>query len=212
MLILKHRWYKEMSKFRNIALLSLVVLTLSVTGCSKAVENNTNGAALETTSEITSSESTGENLASEEVDPLTLLMNETYTIEGQEVTLVDGKAETEIAPDSATKMKTEIWGDPLISYLDNGTIDYAAVILISDGGGSGTFYYVASPIHQDDDYYISDAVFIGDRIEIESITTEDGQIVIDYLKHGEDQAMAEEPTEKVQDTFIIVDDILYKSE
>lgn len=206
-----------MSRFRNIALLSLVVLTLSITGCTKAVDQNVEGAQSSTATEASATdaaEQTSEDAKAVEAgDIIKALNNETYTIEGEEIALVDGKAETEIVPDSATKMKTEIWGDPIISYLEDGTVDYAAVILINDGGGSGTFYYVASPINKGEgDFYISDAIFIGDRIEIESITAADGQIVIDYLKHGENQAMAEEPTEEAQSTFVIVDDILNKVE
>lgn len=206
-----------MSRFRNIALLSLVVLTLSITGCTKAVDQNVEGAQSSTATEASATdaaEQTSEDAKAVEAgDIIKALSNETYTIEGEEIALIDGKAETEIVPDSATKMKTEIWGDPIISYLEDGTVDYAAVILISDGGGSGTFYYVASPINKGEgDFYISDAIFIGDRIEIESITAADGQIVIDYLKHGENQAMAEEPTEEAQSTFVIVDDILNKVE
>lgn len=206
-----------MSRFKNIALLSLVVLTLSITGCTKAVDQNVEGAQSSTATEASATdaaEQTSEDAKAVEAgDIIKALSNETYTIEGEEIALIDGKAETEIVPDSATKMKTEIWGDPIISYLEDGTVDYAAVILISDGGGSGTFYYVASPINKGEgDFYISDAIFIGDRIEIESITAADGQIVIDYLKHGENQAMAEEPTEEAQSTFVIVDDILNKVE
>lgn len=206
-----------MSRFRNIALLSLVVLTLSITGCTKAVDQNVEEAQSSTATEASATdaaEQTSEDAKAVEAgDIIKALSNETYTIEGEEIALIDGKAETEIVPDSATKMKTEIWGDPIISYLEDGTVDYAAVILISDGGGSGTFYYVASPINKGEgDFYISDAIFIGDRIEIESITAADGQIVIDYLKHGENQAMAEEPTEEAQSTFVIVDDILNKVE
>lgn len=206
-----------MSRFKNIALLSLVVLTLSITGCTKAVDQNVEEAQSSTATEASATdaaEQTSEDAKAVEAgDIIKALSNETYTIEGEEIALIDGKAETEIVPDSATKMKTEIWGDPIISYLEDGTVDYAAVILISDGGGSGTFYYVASPINKGEgDFYISDAIFIGDRIEIESITAADGQIVIDYLKHGENQAMAEEPTEEAQSTFVIVDDILNKVE
>lgn len=209
-----------MSKFRNIALLSLVVLTLSVTGCTKATEQSlddvTNNATTEVSeTEVIASESTeSSSKESEAVDLLADLGNRTYLIEGEEITLTDGKAETEIVPDSATKMKTEIWGDPLISYNEDGTVDYAAVILINDGGGSGTFYYVAAPINKGNgDYYISEAQFIGDRVKIESVLAgKDGDIVIDYLKHGEDQSMADEPTENAQSTFVIVDDILNKVE
>lgn len=203
-----------MSKFRNIALLSLVVLALSVTGCSKTAVESTDGNENESTVITETNEQTSDTSEVSDSDELLkAIYNETYLVEGEEVTLVEGKAETEIAPDSASKMKTEILGEPVFRYFEDGTVDYAAVILVTDSGGSGTFYYVATPISKEDgDFYISDAIFIGDRIKIESMTTEDGEIVIDYLEHGENQAMSEEPTEAVQSTYIIVDDILNKVE
>ena len=47
------------------------------------------------------------------------------------------------APDSATKIRTLIAGDMVEGDIDGDGDKDAALILVHDPGGSGTFYYVA---------------------------------------------------------------------
>ena len=69
--------------------------------------------------------------------------NATYIIEGEEVMLQDGHAEKEAAPGSATKIITSIFGELTKGDVDGDGDDDAALLLVRDLGGSGTFYYLA---------------------------------------------------------------------
>lgn len=106
--------------------------------------------------------------------------NTTYYIEGSQVTLKDGYAEKEIAPGSATKIKTSIFAQAPAGDLNGDGINDVAVILVQDPGGSGTFYYVAAVINTGSGHHGTNAVFIGDRIAPQTTEIQDGQIIVNY--------------------------------
>ncbi len=91
--------------------------------------------------------------------------NGTYLIDGELVTLVDGRAETEIAPDSASKDVTKYSDQYIVTDINNDGIQDIAFFLSQESGGSGTFYYVAAQMSSAEGYQGSDAFFIGDRIK-----------------------------------------------
>ena len=64
-----------------------------------------------------------------------------YVIDGETFALVDRKVSKEIAPGSASKQTVEIFGQPVYGDLTGDGIQDAALMLTSDGGGSGIFYY-----------------------------------------------------------------------
>src|SRR6185295_1067652 len=67
--------------------------------------------------------------------------NTGYTVDGQTVMLVEGKSETPAAPGSATKITTTIFGEPVRGDVNGDGVNDAALILVQNSGGSGTFYY-----------------------------------------------------------------------
>lgn len=91
-----------------------------------------------------------------------------YVIEGQLVTLVDGVAETEAAPGSATKIVTKYFGNELMTDLDGDGRQDVAFILTQDRGGSGTFYYAVAALNSERGYLGSDGYLLGDRIAPQS--------------------------------------------
>src|SRR6185503_4941909 len=123
-------------------------------------------------------------------DPL----NATYTLDGQPVTLVNGKAETPVAPGSATKSTTTIFGQPILGDLNgDGKLD-AAVILVQNPGGSGTFYYIAAAINTADVAEGTNAVLLGDRIAPQTTAIKNGQIIENYADRKPGEPMTAAPS------------------
>lgn len=91
-----------------------------------------------------------------------------YIIEGQRVQLVDGVAEVEAAPGSATKVVTRYFGNELVTDLDGDGRQDVAFILTQDRGGSGTFYYAVAALNTERGYLGSDGYLLGDRIAPQS--------------------------------------------
>jgi len=129
------------------------------------------------------------------------IKNATYRIESEEVALVDGKAEEEAAPGSATKIITQTTEYMIEGDLQHGTgatLD-GAVVLTQDPGGSGTFYYVGATLQQADGIYVAadEAYLLGDRIDIKEIKIEDRVIYVTYLDRNEEDSMTDIPTVEV---------------
>ncbi len=123
-------------------------------------------------------------------DPL----NTTYTIEGKEVRLINGYHEEQTAPGSATKIKTRVFGKPAYGDLDGDGEEDAALFLVQDPGGSGTFYYVAAALRKSGIYQGTNAVFLGDRISPRTIKIQKGVIIVDYADRRPDEPMAAPPS------------------
>lgn len=119
--------------------------------------------------------------------------NATYSIDGEPFTLVDGVAETETAPGSASKTVTRYFGNEVTLDLNDDGRDDSVFLLTQETGGSGTFYYVAAALNTEDGYVGSDTLFLGDRIAPQSTVRGQHKIVIvNYADRapGEDFSVA----------------------
>jgi len=123
-----------------------------------------------------------------------------YTADGV-APLTDGQYEEAAAPGSATKTSIQLSDMLAFGDLDADGVDDAAVVLISDPGGSGRFYDLVAVLDRNGNAFPVASAFLGDRIEISAVTIEDGQIVVDMLDRGPDEAMADEPTQPVTRIF-----------
>lgn len=128
-------------------------------------------------------------------DPL----NTTYTFEGQQaVRLVNGKEEAELAPGSAEKMITKVFGEPVSGDLNGDGKADAALFLVQTTGGTGTFYYVAAAINKGgatgNAAQGTNAVFLGDRITPGNIEIKDGQIIASYADRKLGEPVAATPS------------------
>lgn len=132
-------------------------------------------------------------------DPL----NATYTIDGQKVTLTDGKAEVPAAPGSATMETTTVFGQPTMGQLTDATSDDAAVILVRETGGSGTFYYQAAAINQGGQYTGTNGILLGDRIAPQTTEIRDMTIIANFAQVPEGEPMTVQPSEGVSKYFEI---------
>jgi len=96
--------------------------------------------------------------------------NAEYLIEGQRVKLENGLAETESAPDSASKTTTRYFGNEIKTDLDGDGREDVAFILTQEGGGAGTFFYAVAARNTTEGYIGSDGYLLGDRIAPQSTT------------------------------------------
>ena len=124
------------------------------------------------------------------VDPL----NTGYGIEGGKIRLKDGLSEISVAPGSAAKVRTSVKGDPVYGDVDGDGEDDAAVVLVHDPGGSGTFYYIGVVLNAANGNQENQTVLIGDRIVLELVTIFDGAVIVGYLQRRPDEPMSAEPT------------------
>jgi hypothetical protein len=119
-------------------------------------------------------------------------LNATVKIGETELALVDGKAETDI-PNSSAKTVTTVVGEPVIGDVNDDGVNDTVMILTQNGGGSGTFHYVAAALKSDLGYMGTNAVLLGDRIIVDKVRVENGVIKISLATQGEGQAMTDTP-------------------
>jgi hypothetical protein len=117
-------------------------------------------------------------------DTLVVLQNTTYTIGGKEITLVDGQYENQAEYTSVMLVPPAATGD-----LNGDGVDDAAVILADNTGGTGTFEYLVPVIDEAGEMVSGEAVYLGDRVRIETMTIADGVITLEVVTHGPDDPM-----------------------
>jgi len=127
-------------------------------------------------------------------EPSADLLNSIFTIEGQEVRLIDGYHEKQAAPGSATKTKTMVFGQPVNGDLDGDGDEDAGLFILHAPGGSGTFYYVATALNRNGNYRGTNGIFLGDRIAPQTIQISNGMVVANYADRRPDEPMAARPS------------------
>lgn len=121
--------------------------------------------------------------------------NATYTINNQEVTLVNGESSVEAAPGSASKIITKYWGGDFHKDLNADGREDVVFILTEESGGTGLFYYVVAGINYDDGYRGSKAFFIGDRISPQNIELGDeATILVNFAERNPGESFAIPPS------------------
>lgn len=117
-----------------------------------------------------------------------------YTMDGS-ARLSGGTYEEPIAGSSA---KVQIRMSDLFAFgdLDGDGIQDAAVVLVSQTGGTGTFYDLFAVLDRNSRPFPVASVPLGDRIELKGVSIEDGRIVVDMVTQGADDAMSN-PTQPV---------------
>lgn len=134
--------------------------------------------------------------------------NASYVIEGEVVTLVNGKAETPAAPGSASMVTTTMFGEPTKGELTGGAKTDAAVLLVRDTGGSGTFYYQAAAINGADGYTGTNAILLGDQIAPQTTEIREFIIIANYAERAEGEPMTAQPSVGVSKYFEVKGEVL----
>ncbi len=91
--------------------------------------------------------------------------------------------------------------------LNGDGVDDGAVVLWWAAGGSGAFKYLAAVVSEDGTPRQAAIEFLGDRVQINSLTIDNNQIVVDIIAHGPDDPMCC-PTQQVINTYALQGDQL----
>lgn len=119
----------------------------------------------------------------------------TYLIDGKSVTLKNGRAETEAAPGSASKIITTYFGNQVQYDFDGDGREDVAFLLTQETGGSGTFFYVVAALNTAKGYLGSQAVLLGDRIAPQTTNLDKGGIiVVNYADRAPGEAFTVQPS------------------
>ena len=164
-------------KFKSV--LTIIVIAAVAFGAYYVIKNVDNTVSLKTQND--------EGLPN---NPL----NATFLIEDKPIKLTNGKAEQESAPGSVSKILTSIFGETLYGDLNDDGKDDAAMILVHQTGGNGTFYYAVVAINNDGYYRGTNAVFLGDRISPQNEEIRNGILMANYADRKPGEAMVIDPS------------------
>ncbi len=132
------------------------------------------------------------------------LANATYqsqvTADGT-VTLTDGTFE-----DTENQLLATLASSPMAYGTLNGQ-DVAAVLLWENSGGSGIFATLEIMADQDGVPTVVASAFLGDRVDVISLTIADDQVVVEMVTQGPDDPMCC-PTQLVRQTYTLDGDQL----
>lgn len=122
--------------------------------------------------------------------------NLTVTIDKQSFTLKDGVAELPAGPGSATTNTLRVVGDPVSGDVNGDGRPDAALLLANEPGGSGTFYYAVLAVSDGDggSFHATNALPLGDRIEPQDVSFDDGMFSYRFLDRKPRESMAADPT------------------
>lgn len=107
----------------------------------------------------------------------------TYLVEGAAITLASGRAET-----------TMIFGEPVFGDINGDGLADAAVMLVQEPGGTGTFYYLAAAVNTGSGYQGTNALFLGDRIAPQNVSVSDGVIIANFAERGPNEPFTTRPS------------------
>lgn len=137
-------------------------------------------------------------------------LNASYLLGKERITLVNGVFEKPVAPGSAAVNKTQVWEQPVIGDLNADGKEDAVVGLVNAPGGSGTFYYIAAVIKDQNTktYQGTNAALLGDRIQLSKISIENNIITVVYTTRKPGEAMSAVPSVTVSKKFKVENGLL----
>jgi hypothetical protein len=130
------------------------------------------------------------------------LGNMTYIYNDMPVTLENGIFQEKPDETAATFITNLSVYKTAFGDLTNDGLDDAAVILVDDPGGSGTFLSLYSVIDQGSALTSTAGSGLGDRTKIEKLWIENGQVMLDVIRHGPDDPMCC-PTEAATLVYVV---------
>ena len=134
--------------------------------------------------------------------------NATYSINGQSITLVNGKSQIPIAPGSASELITQYFGNEAVGDLNGDGASDIAFIVTQDGGGSGTFYYLVAAINTPNGYVGTNAIPLGDRIAPQTTVIKNGEVTVTYAERKPSEPLTAQPSVGVSRTFRVDNNVL----
>jgi heat shock protein HslJ len=119
-----------------------------------------------------------------------------------------GVFEESVAPGSATSTKVRLGKVQSFGDVNGDGAEDAAVTLVVDPGGSGTFTYLAAVINENGTAKPVSSILLGDRIVVKSLEMNAGTVVVTILTRKPDEEMSMEPKFEVTRTFKLQSDKL----
>lgn len=134
------------------------------------------------------------------------LANATYQsdfTESGSVTLTNGVYRAPIVEDAASELIVELTEHIAAGTLADGQ-EALAVILTTQSGGTGAFFDLAVIVQQEDQLVNVAKTQLGDRVVINDLAIENGEIRVDMVTQGPDDPMCC-PTQQVMETYALQD-------
>ena len=103
--------------------------------------------------------------------------------------LIDGEYTQTYDEEPASQLIITLTDFVAFGDLDGNGIDDAAVILVTTGGGSGAFYDLAAVLNEQGQPRHVDTASLGDRVVIQALSVESGEIMVPMVAHGEDDPL-----------------------
>ncbi|MDI6849479.1 MAG: hypothetical protein QME69_06770 [Candidatus Saccharicenans sp.] len=107
-------------------------------------------------------------------------------VDGSKYRLKDGWYESGSGPDDYVRVKLAALA---VGDLIHDEQPEAAVILVSNFGGSGSFYELTALVNRGQDLEQTNNLELGDRVEIKSLAISGGKIKLHLLTHGPEDPM-----------------------
>ena len=123
------------------------------------------------------------------------------------IKLSDGIYREQIVPGSGSELVIKLSDKITFGDLNGDGLEDAAVILVSDPGGSGTFYDLAAVINSRGQAREVASAFLGDRVKVEGLRIRFGKIVVKMVTHRSTDPMCC-PSLKVEQKYTLQGDEL----
>ncbi len=107
-------------------------------------------------------------------------------LDGSKYRLKDGWYESGSGPDDYVRVKLAALA---VGDLNHDGQPEAAVVLVSNFGGSGSFYELTVLVNRGQDLEQTNNLELGDRVEIKSLAVSGGKINLHLLTHGPEDPM-----------------------
>jgi len=123
---------------------------------------------------------------------LSLMDLMSFTYEGiyeQPVRLDNGAFEGEPFQAGGASRPTVTLANYAFGQLNDDGIEDAAVVLVENSGGSGSFYYLTAVVSQDGGFANAATTLLGDRLALQSLSVDAGEITLQTLSHAPDDPM-----------------------
>jgi hypothetical protein len=119
------------------------------------------------------------------------------------VKLTEGQYEGQPFVEGGASRPTVVFTEPFaLGDLDGDGVEDAAVLLVEDSGGSGSFVYLAAVLNRDGQPENVATTLLGDRAQVEELSIDSGQIGVKMLTHGPDDPMCC-PSQESQATYTL---------
>jgi hypothetical protein len=123
------------------------------------------------------------------------------------IKLNDGVYKEKSLPDSATELVITMSHKMAFGDLNGDGVEDAAVVLISDPGGSGTFYDLVAVVNSKGKPTYAASVFLGDRVKVKDVRIRSGNIVVKMVIHQRTDPKCC-PSLKVEQEYLLQGDAL----